>query len=80
MPLLVSDFDYFLPKALIAQLPIEPRDAARLLVIGRSTGALSHHRFSELPELLEPRDLLVLNDTQVIPSALVGRKKGGGKL
>jgi len=73
----LEDFDYPFDESLIAQHPIEPRDRARLLVMDRRTGALAHHRFGELPTLLRPNDLLVLNDTQVIPARLPGRKRPG---
>src|SRR3989442_8882136 len=77
----LEDFDYPFDESLIAQHPIEPRDRARLLVMDRRTGALAHHRFGELPTLLRPNDLLVLNDTQVIPARLPGRKRpSGGKV
>jgi S-adenosylmethionine:tRNA ribosyltransferase-isomerase len=78
----VSDifFDYQLPEHLIAQYPAEKRDASRLMVIERSTGTISHHRFQELPNFLRPNDLLVLNDTKVIAARVVGvREKTGGK-
>jgi S-adenosylmethionine:tRNA ribosyltransferase-isomerase len=72
--------DYELPPHLIAQEPAAERDEARLLVVDRATGALSHHHFRELPELLSPGDLLVLNDTRVLPARLVGRReRTGGK-
>jgi S-adenosylmethionine:tRNA ribosyltransferase-isomerase len=73
-----SDFDYFLPPELIAQTPIEPRDASRLLVVERATGALGHRRFGDLPEYLRPGDLLVGNDSRVIPARLHGVKPTGG--
>ena len=77
----LKDFDYPLDESLIAQHPIEPRDHARLLVVDRQAGAPAHHRFDALPELLRPNDLLVLNDTQVIPARLPGRKRPtGGKV
>ena len=77
----LEDFDYPFDESLIAQHPIEPRDRARLLVVDRHTGALAHHRFAELPTLLRPNDLLVLNDTQVIPARLPGHKRpSGGKV
>src|SRR5947208_9712982 len=77
----LEDFDYPFDESLIAQHPIEPRDHARLLVVDRRSGALAHHRFDELPTLLLPNDLLVLNDTQVIPARLPGRKRpSGGKI
>ncbi len=76
----VSDLDFELPEELIAQEPVEPRDASRLLVLPRAGGAARHLRFSDLPGLLEPGDLLVLNDSRVIPARLVGRKASGGKV
>lgn len=74
----VADFDYELPPELIAQKPVEPRDAARMLVVHRATGLLEHRRFSDLPEYIEPGSALVLNDTRVLPARLRGRKKTGG--
>ncbi len=73
-------FDYTLPPELIAQQPCEPRDHARLLVARRQDRSLHHHRFLELPALLEPGDLLVLNDTRVLPARLLGKRaRTGGK-
>jgi S-adenosylmethionine:tRNA ribosyltransferase-isomerase len=69
-----EDFDYRLPKEFIAQTPIEPRDAARLLVLERETGVTRHTHFSDLGQFLAPGDLLVLNETRVIPGRLYGRK------
>jgi S-adenosylmethionine:tRNA ribosyltransferase-isomerase len=75
----VSDFDFQLPEALIAQAPASPRDASRLLVLPRQ-GGIAHHAFSDLPSLLRAGDLVVFNDTRVIPARLVGQKAGtGGK-
>jgi S-adenosylmethionine:tRNA ribosyltransferase-isomerase len=76
-----SDFlDYELPPHLIAQEPAPDRDAARLLVADRSTGNLTHHHFRDLAGILAPGDLLVLNDTRVLPARLVGRReRTGGK-
>jgi S-adenosylmethionine:tRNA ribosyltransferase-isomerase len=76
----VSDLDFDLPEELIAQEPIEPRDASRLLVLPREGGASRHLRFADLPDLLSPGDLLVLNDSRVIPARLVGRKESGGRI
>ncbi|MCC7385857.1 MAG: tRNA preQ1(34) S-adenosylmethionine ribosyltransferase-isomerase QueA [Deltaproteobacteria bacterium] len=73
-----SDFDFELPEAQIARYPADRRDESRLMVLDRTTGALSHHRFRELPALLAPRDLLVLNDARVLPARLFGRKAGSG--
>ncbi len=73
-------FDFEVPQHLIAQEPMEPRDHARLLVVSRQEQALSHRHFYDLPELLRPGDLLVLNDTRVLAARLVGRRKAtGGK-
>ncbi len=76
-----SDFDYYLPHELIAQTPVEPRDRARLMVLDRTGGEIKHHRFSELTDLLSPGDVLVFNDSRVIPARLMGRKTdSGGRL
>jgi S-adenosylmethionine:tRNA ribosyltransferase-isomerase len=73
-------FDYTLPPELIAQEPCEPRDHARLLVANRHDQSLHHHRFDELPTLLRPGDLLVLNDTRVLPARLLGKRaRTGGR-
>jgi S-adenosylmethionine:tRNA ribosyltransferase-isomerase len=74
-----SDFDYDLPEALVAQEPVTPRDASRLLVV-RPGGEREHLRFADLDRLLSPGDLLVFNDTKVIPARLVGRKETGGRV
>ncbi len=73
-----SDFDYFLPPELIAQTPIEPRDASRLLVVDRRTGNLAHRHFGDVVEYLRPGDLLIGNDSRVIPARLHGVKPAGG--
>jgi S-adenosylmethionine:tRNA ribosyltransferase-isomerase len=78
MILRTRDFAYYLPSELIAQTPIEPRDAARLMVINRATGSLEHHRFSALPDFLHNGDIMVFNDSRVIPARLVGKKEGTG--
>ena len=75
-----SLFDYDLPPELIAQEPVEPRDAARLLVAGRDAGDARHHHVRDLPSFLRPGDLLVLNRTRVIPARLFGRKDSGGEV
>jgi S-adenosylmethionine:tRNA ribosyltransferase-isomerase len=74
----VASYDFALPKEQIAQAPLPERDASRLLRLDRDTGARSHHRFRELPELLRPGDLLVLNRSRVFPARLLGRRAGGG--
>jgi S-adenosylmethionine:tRNA ribosyltransferase-isomerase len=75
-----SSFDYRLPESSIAQTPIEPRDASRLLVLHRDTGALEHRVFREIREYLKPNDLLVLNQTRVIPARIFARKETGGRV
>ncbi len=75
-----TDFDYELPQELIAQYPLAERSASRLLRLDGASGRLSHHCFSQLPDLLDANDLLVFNDTRVIPARLWGRKESGGKL
>jgi S-adenosylmethionine:tRNA ribosyltransferase-isomerase len=74
-----SDFDYDLPPEYIAQTPVEPRDASRLLVLHRETGFIEHSIFRELGRFLHPGDLLVLNETRVIPARLYARKPTGGQ-
>ncbi len=73
-----SEFDYHLPPELIAQTPIEPRDAARLLQLDRSSGVLRHFHFYDLPDLLRPGDLLVANESRVIPARIFAHKAGTG--
>lgn len=77
-----SDFDYDLPRDLIAQNPIAPRDRSRLMVLGRESGSLAHKHFYDLPELLRKGDVLVLNDTKVLPARLFGTipEVGGRKV
>jgi len=73
-----SDFDYDLPPGLIAQTPVEPRDHSRLMVVRRADGRISHARFYDLPEYLRPGDLLVFNDSRVIPARLYGTSVPSG--
>jgi len=75
-----SDFEYSLPPEFIAQTPAEPRDQSRLMVLRRSDGSIEHHRFSEITDFLRPTDVLVLNDTRVIPARLKAQKGSGGKV
>lgn len=75
----LSDFDYDLPEGLIAQTPLEPRDSSRLMVVPREGGAFAHQVFSALPTLLRPGDLLVFNNTRVIPARLPVHKSTGGR-
>ncbi len=73
-----DDFDYHLPEELIAQTPMEPRDHSRLMVLDRVSGNLEHRRFYDLPGYLRPGDVLVFNDSRVIPARLHARRVGGG--
>lgn len=75
--MLVTDFDYELPQERIAQHPMEPRDHSRLLVVDKHTGAIEHKHFYDLPSYLKPGDVLVFNDTRVIPARLHGTKDTG---
>ena len=72
----VSEFDFNLPETLIAQHPVEPRDASRLMVLNRDSGRIEHHTFRDLVTLLKTGDVLVLNNTRVIPARLIGEKEG----
>lgn len=76
----MADFDYDLPLDLIAQEPVEPRDASRLMFVDRASEAITHHHFRDLPQLLRPGDLLVFNESRVIPARLFGRKATGGRV
>ena len=76
--MLLSDFVYDLPEALIAQTPVEPRDHSRLMVIHRDTGSIEHRHFYDVIEYLHPGDCLVVNDTKVIPARLYGERPTGG--
>ncbi|MCX5894054.1 MAG: tRNA preQ1(34) S-adenosylmethionine ribosyltransferase-isomerase QueA [Deltaproteobacteria bacterium] len=77
---LIADFDYHLPPELVAQEPLERRDASRLLVLKRETGELVHAHFRHLAKWLDPDDLLVVNDTRVFPARLHGVKASGGRV
>ncbi len=74
----LEDFEYDLPPEFIAQSPLEPRDSSRLMVLDRATGNIRHAIFREIAEFLAPGDLLVFNDTRVIPARLYANKKGTG--
>lgn len=76
----VSDFDFDLPDAQIARFPAEDRTGSRLLCLDGNSGAIEHHQFADIEQLLEPGDLLVLNNTRVIPARLYGQKETGGKI
>jgi S-adenosylmethionine:tRNA ribosyltransferase-isomerase len=73
-----SDFDYHLPPELIAQTPVEPRDQSRLMVLKRSQGSVEHRRFFEITDYLRAGDVLVFNDSRVIPARISGRKADTG--
>ena len=73
-----SDFYFDLPEELIAQTPLERRDASRLLTLDKATGAVEHHHFYELPQFLRPNDCLILNDSRVLPARLLGHRSTGG--
>ena len=75
----LSDYDYELPGELIAQKPLGRRDHSRLLRLDRRSGEVSHHRFDEVARFLAPGDVLVVNDTAVVPARLLGRKESGGR-
>ncbi|MFH1888671.1 MAG: tRNA preQ1(34) S-adenosylmethionine ribosyltransferase-isomerase QueA [Candidatus Omnitrophota bacterium] len=76
----LSGFDYYLPKELIAQYPLEERDAARLLVLDRRVGTITHRIFREITDYFRKDDLLMLNDSKVLPSRIIGSRKTGGKV
>src|SRR3989338_8464430 len=77
----LKDFDYNLPKNLIAQKPKSPRDHSRLLVFNRETKKIVHRRFYDIGNYLRPGDILVLNNSKVFPARLIGRKvETGGKI
>ncbi len=76
----LSELRYELPPELIATEPCAPRDAARLLVLDRASGALAHRAFRDLPEYLRPGDCLVVNDTRVLPARLFLRRESGGRV
>ncbi len=76
----LSNFDYKLPPELIAQEPIKPRDVARLLVLDKKSGKITHQHFFDLPKILQPNDVLVFNNSKVIPARLQGKKNTGGRV
>ena len=73
-----DDFDYNLPKELIAQTPLENRDEAKLLVLDKKTGQITHEKFYNIIDYLNPGDALVINDTKVIPARIIGEKEDTG--
>lgn len=79
--MLTTDFDYHLPPERIAQTPVEPRDSSRLMVLERGSGGISHHVFRDIGDFLRPGDILVANNSRVIPARLYGHKTAtGGKI
>src|SRR3989338_3799003 len=76
----LSEFDYMLPKELIAQYPLEERQKCRMMVLDRKSRAISHKIFEDIIEYFNEGDLLVLNDTKVMPARLFGKRKTGGKV
>ncbi len=80
MVLRLEDFDYDLPRGKIAQFPAKPRDRSRLLVVDRQTGMMEDRLSSDVVQYFEPGQMLVLNDTKVLPHKLVGRKRTGGRV
>jgi S-adenosylmethionine:tRNA ribosyltransferase-isomerase len=79
--MLLSQFDFPFDPALVALRPVEPRDAARLMVVPVNSSSCRQHRIADLPHLLQPHDVLVLNDTKVLPARITGYKRpGGGKI
>ena len=79
-PMKVSDFHFELPESLIARYPTEQRSASRLLHLAGNSGELQHLQFKQIVDLLNPGDLLVFNDTRVIPARLLGQKVSGGQV
>ena len=74
----INEFDYELPKELIAQTPLKDRSSSRLLILNKNTGELKHEVFSNIINYLNKGDVLVLNDTKVIPARLIGEKEDTG--
>ncbi len=73
-----ADFDFHLPEELIAQTPLEKRDASKLLIVNRETGKMQDKHFHSIIDMLEPGDALVMNDTRVLPARLYGQKEETG--
>src|SRR5699024_351979 len=76
----VSEFDYYLPKELIAQVPIEKRDESRLMILDRKKQTIEHKKFKDIIDYLNPGDCLVRNNTKVIPARIYGKKETGAKV
>lgn len=73
----LESYDYYLPESLIAQEPAVPRDSSRLMILDRNTGGIEHRKFADIIDFIQPEDILVLNDTRVVPVRLHGRKEKG---
>ena len=71
----LSDFYYDLPKEMIAQTPVEPRDSSRLMLLDKHTGEIEHKIFRDIADYINPEDVLVINDTRVIPARIIGHRK-----
>lgn len=78
--MLLEDFDYFLPEERIAQVPLEQRDMSRLMVLDRKNKTIAHRSFRDVLEYLNPGDVLVINDTRVVPARLYGNRRSGAKI
>lgn len=76
----LTDFDFVVPENLVAQRPLDQRDASRMLVLDRKTGRIEHRKFLDLPEFLHPKDLLVFNSSKVRKARLIGERVTGGKV
>ena len=75
-----SDFDYYLPKGRIAQVPVEPRDSSKLMVVDRSEKSIHHRIFTDILDYLREGDVLVFNDSKVIPARLYGKGESGNDI
>ena len=78
--MLLDDFDYNVPEELVAQAPLANREASRLLVLHRKTGAIEHRKFTDLAEYLTPKDILIFNQSRVIKARILGHRPSGGKV
>ena len=76
----IEEFDYHLPPSLIAQYPLPQRGETSLMILHRKTGAIEHHAFGDIAQYLNPSDLLVMNNTRVLPARLIGKKETGGRV
>ena len=76
----LDDFDYYLPDSLIAKYPLEKRDNSKMLVLDKTTGEIKHKHFFDIVDYLNKDDILILNNTKVIPARLLGKKKQAPRL